>query len=304
MTISRYRWCIAAAFLMVGAGAMAQEPDAMADVSIEAQPVAGNVYMLTGRGGNIGLYAGDDVTFIVDDQFAPLTDRIVAAIGEITERPLDYVLNTHWHYDHTGGNENLGNAGVVILAHDHVHKRMKAGQVIEAFDRVVPPAPDVALPTITFGSTLTLHADDEHIHGTHVQHAHTDGDTVVYFASADVIHTGDTFFNGLYPFIDLSSGGSIDGMIKAAGATLLIGDEDTRIIPGHGPLASKEDLRAYHDMLVSIRGAVAAMIAEGKTLEEVIAAKPTAEFDATGNRFGFLKPEQFVSIVYNSLSDD
>lgn len=304
MSLNLYRMAAILGAMSIPAVALAQEADTMPDVTVESQPVAGNVYMLTGRGGNIGLYAGDDVTFIVDDQYAPLTDRIVAAIGEVTQRPVDYVLNTHWHYDHTGGNENLGKAGVVILAHDHVHKRMKAGQTIEAFDSVVPPAPAVALPAITFDSRLTLHTDDELIRGTHVDDAHTDGDTVVYFESADVIHTGDTFFNGLYPFIDLSSGGSIDGMIKAAGVTLLIGDEDTRIIPGHGPLASKADLRAYHDMLVSIRGAVAAMIAEGKSLEEVIAAKPSADFDATGNRFGFLTPEQFVTIVYNSLSDD
>ncbi|MEL6869057.1 MAG: MBL fold metallo-hydrolase [Pseudomonadota bacterium] len=290
------------AALCVPAIAQDAAPDPMADVVIDAQPVAGDVYMLTGRGGNIGLYAGDDVTFIVDDQFAPLTERIVAAIAETTDRPLDYVLNTHWHYDHTGGNENLGKAGIVILAHDNVHRRMQAGQTIEAFNRVVPPAPQDALPTITFDNTLTLHADDETIRGIHVRHAHTDGDTLVYFENANVIHMGDTFFNGLYPFIDLSSGGSIDGIIAAGEKALTVGDAETKIIPGHGPLASKQDLKDYLAALKPIRASVAKLIADGKTLEEVVAAKPTAPFDATANRRGFLSPEQFTTTVFSSLS--
>ena len=250
-------------------------------------PVADGIYILTGRGGNIGLSIGDDATFIVDDQYAPLTDRIVAAIAEVTERPVDYVLNTHWHFDHTGGNENFGERGALIMAHDNVRKRMAAGQYMAAFDRQVEPAPDVALPVITFNDQLTLHANGQTIQGMHVHHAHTDGDTMVFFQQANVLHMGDTFFNGLYPFIDLESGGAIDGIIAAAAKAMQVGDAQTKIIPGHGPLASKADLQSYHDTMKAIRDAVAAMIASGKTLEEVQLAKPTAEFDATANRFGF-----------------
>ena len=279
----------------------APPPDPMAGVEISVEEVADGLYMLTGRGGNIGLSAGDEATFIIDDQYAPLTDRIVAAIGTVTERPVDYVLNTHWHFDHTGGNENFGRRGALIMAHDNVRKRMKAGQVIEAFDRMIEPAPAVALPVVTFNDTLTLHANGYTIRGLHVPAAHTDGDTIVLFEEANVLHMGDVFFNKRYPFIDLSSGGNVSGVIAAAELALGLIDDDTRIIPGHGPLATKSDLEAYRNALVGIRDAVAALVAEGKSLEEIQAARPTAPYDATANEDGFLTPDQFVGIVYGSL---
>ncbi len=298
----------AASGLMLSGGALAHDdepappPNPMADVEIASQEVAEGIYMLAGRGGNIGLSIGDDATFIVDDQYAPLTDKIIAAISALTDRPVDYVLNTHWHFDHTGGNENFGKKGALIIAHDNVRTRMAAGQFIAAFDRQVDPAPAVALPVVTFNDRLTLHANGQTITGMHVEAAHTDGDTLVYFSEANVLHMGDTFFNGLYPFIDLESGGNVDGVIDAALKGMSIGDADTKVIPGHGPLASKSDLQDYHDMLVAVRDGVAAMIGDGKTLEEVQAAKPSAAYDATANRIGFLTPEQFVASVYNSLS--
>ncbi|MFK8053680.1 MAG: MBL fold metallo-hydrolase [Woeseiaceae bacterium] len=279
----------------------APPPTSMADIKVEAQDVAEGIYMLTGQGGNIGLSVGADATFIIDDQFAPLTDKIVDAIAQKTDRPVDYVLNTHWHFDHTGGNENFGKRGATIMAHDNVRKRMAEGLYMKAFDRQIDPAPEIALPMITFDNTLSLYVNGQDIRGIHVSNAHTDGDTIVHFRAANVMHLGDTFFNGLYPFIDLESGGSIDGMIASAAKVLTMTDDKTKIIPGHGPLSNAAELKSYHDTLKSIRDKVAAMIEAGDSLEAVVAAKPTAEFDATANRFGFLTPEQFVTTVYTSL---
>lgn len=273
-------------------------------VEISAQPVADGIFMLSGRGGNLGLAVGDDATFLIDDQFAPLTDKIVAAIAEVTDRPVDYVLNTHWHFDHSGGNENLGKQGALILAHDNVRQRMSTGQRLEAFNMDIPPSPKVALPVITFDSRLSLHVNGMTILGKHVPHAHTDGDTMVWFESVNVLHMGDIFFNGLYPFIDLESGGSVSGMIAAVEVALDMIDVETKIVPGHGPLATRVDLEAYHAMLVGIRNNVAEALAAGESIEAIVAAKPSAEFDEVANRFGFLTPDQFVTTVATSLSQD
>lgn len=291
-------FCRAAACLLLAPAAVAQ--DGMEDVEIGVQRVAEGIYMLMGRGGNIGLSVGDDATFVVDDQFAPLTDRIVAAIATVTDRPVDYVLNTHWHFDHTGGNENLGRQGALIMAHDNVHKRMAAGQYMAAFDMSIEPAPPVALPVVTFNDTLTLHVNGLTIRGFHVENAHTDGDTLIHFVEANVVHMGDTFFNGIYPFVDLESGGGIEGVIEAVDTVLGMVDDSWAIIPGHGPLADRDDLVGYRAMLVGIRDAVAAMIAEGRSLEEIQAAKPTAAFDAEFAD-GFVPPDRFVATVYASL---
>ena len=275
---------------------LAQEMD---DVEITAEKVADGIYMLLGRGGNIGLSVGNDATFIVDDQFAPLTEKIIAAIAEVSDRPVDYVLNTHWHYDHTGGNENFGERGALIMAHDNVHKRMEAGQTMPS-GRVVEPAPDVALPVVTFNDTLTLRVNGQTIKGMHVHHAHTDGDTLVHFQEANVVHMGDTFFKGRFPFIDRSSGGHIDGVIKAAEIVLATGDDDLAIIPGHGSMADKSDLKSYHNMLVTMRDRIQAAIDEGKTLETIQAENPAADFD---DEFGggFIAADVFVGFVYDSL---
>lgn len=277
-------------------------PNPMSEVKVEAKLVRDGIYMLTGQGGNIGLSIGDDATFIVDDQYAPLTEKIVAAIGGVTDRPVDYVLNTHWHFDHTGGNENFGERGALIMAHDNVRKRMAEGLYMKAFELQVDPAPAIALPVITFDSTLSLYVNGDDVKGIHVQNAHTDGDTLVHFRGANVMHLGDTYFNGLYPFIDLESGGSVDGIIAAAAKALTMTNAETLIIPGHGPLSNADELQSYHDTLKAIRDDVAAMIDKGQSLEQVLSAKPTARFDETANRFGFLTPDQFVTTVYNSLS--
>jgi glyoxylase-like metal-dependent hydrolase (beta-lactamase superfamily II) len=273
----------------------------MQDVRIETVEVAPGIYMLVGRGGNIGVSVGEDGVFLIDDQYAPLTDKVVAAIRAVSDAPIRFVLNTHWHGDHTGGNENLGEAGALIVAHDNVRKRMRVEQFLEVFDRTVEPAPPGALPVVTFSETVTFHLNGDEIHAFHVENAHTDGDAIIVFRNADVVHMGDTYFNGVYPFIDISTGGSIDGVIAAADAVLATIGDETRIIPGHGPLSGKAELKAFRDMMAGVRAAVAEQVAAGKTLEETIAAGPTAPWDAAWGA-GFIKPETFTRIVYVDLS--
>jgi cyclase len=286
--------------LAAGTSALAQDRD-YSKVEVTSQKVAEGVYMLQGAGGNIGLSVGDDAAFLIDDQYAPLTPKIVAAIKAITDKPVKFVLNTHWHGDHTGGNENLGQAGALIVAHDGVRKRMSSEQFIEFFDLKTEPSPKVALPMVTFNDTVTFHLNGDEIVAKHVPPAHTDGDAFVQFRKVDVIHTGDLFFNGLYPFIDVGNGGGIEGMIAAADRLLAEAKDTTKIIPGHGPLATKADLKAFRDMLAGVRDAVKRLVAAGKTLEQATAAKPTAAFDAKWGG-GFIKPDRFVWLVYKDLS--
>ena len=256
-------------------------------VEIQAQKLAENLYLLTGAGGNIGLSAGDDAVFMVDDQFAPLTPRIEAAIAMLTSKPVKFVLNTHWHFDHTGGNENFGKAGAVILAHENVRKRMSVESFIEFLGMKVKAEPRAALPVVTFTRDITLHLNGEEIHVYHAPQAHTDGDAIVHFRKGDVVHMGDVFFNKLYPFIDASSGGTVEGVIAAADRVLKIAGDGTKIIPGHGPLASKADLKVYRDMLVAVSARVRKQVRAGKSLADVIASNPAAEFDAEWGK-GFL----------------
>jgi glyoxylase-like metal-dependent hydrolase (beta-lactamase superfamily II) len=269
-------------------------------VRIQTVPVASGIYMLVGSGGNIGVSVGEDAVFLVDDQFAPLTGKIIEAVKAISDKPIRFLLNTHWHGDHTGGNENFSKAGVIIVAHDNVRQRMSVEQFIARFNRRTPPAPKPALPVITFSEVATFHLNGDDIHAVHVKNAHTDGDVLVHWQKANVMHMGDTFFNGSYPFIDLSSGGSINGVIDAAAAALTYANDQTRIIPGHGPLSVKADLVAYRDMLVAVRDKVQKLIAEGKPLAQVLAAKPSAGFDAKWGK-GFMKADDFVTTVFESL---
>jgi glyoxylase-like metal-dependent hydrolase (beta-lactamase superfamily II) len=248
----------------------------------------------------MGLSIGEDGAYLIDDQYAPLTEKILAAVKELTPDPVRFVINTHWHGDHTGGNENMGDAGALLVAHEYVRRRMAAGTFMEAFDRQVEPAPEGALPVVTFTDAITFHWNGEEIRAFFVGPAHTDGDSIIHFVKADVFHMGDTLFNGMYPFIDVSSGGRIDGMIAAADRVLKVATEKTRLIPGHGPLATKADLQAYRDMLAQVRDRVAKLKAEGKSAEEVVAAKPTADFDEKWGG-GFMEPDVWVGLVYQSM---
>jgi glyoxylase-like metal-dependent hydrolase (beta-lactamase superfamily II) len=278
--------------------AVAQED--LSKVVIESQKLADGVYMLAGAGGNIGVSVGEDGIVIIDDQFQELTPRIQAALAKLSPKPVRFVINTHWHFDHVGGNENLAKAGAVILAHGNVRRRMSTTQLMKMFNREMPPSPHDALPVVTFDSDVTVNYNGEELYVFHVNNAHTDGDSLILFRKANVLHAGDTLFNGFYPFIDADSGGSIDGMIASADKVLGMVNEQTKIIPGHGPLATPKDLKAFRDMLATLRETVAKLIREGKTLEQTVAAAPTKSLDAEWGD-GFLKPEQVVQMVYMDL---
>ncbi|MBT3266694.1 MBL fold metallo-hydrolase [Candidatus Poribacteria bacterium] len=258
------------------------------DVTIGVNEVADGVYMLTGQGGNIGLSVGDDGAFLIDDQFAPLTEKILAAVGSVTDRPVRFLINTHHHGDHTGGNENIAAAGAAIVAHENVRVRLSDG-------------PAGALPVLTFRDAVTFHQNGDDIHVFHVANAHTDGDSVVHFRNANVIHMGDTFFSGRYPFIDVGSGGSIAGAIAAVDEVTPLIDSDTKIIPGHGPLSGPGDLRHYRAVLTTCRDRVQALIDAGTSREDAIAAKPNADYDDEWGG-GFINPDRWVGSLYDSLT--
>lgn len=277
--------------------------DPFKTTNIETINVGSGIYMLMGQGGNIGVSVGEDGVIMIDDQFAPLTAKIKAAVAKISDKPIRFVINTHWHFDHTGGNENLGKEDVVIVAHDNVRERMTKDNFIKAFNKKVPASPKNALPVITFNDTMSFHLNGLEIQVTHQSNAHTDGDSIIFFKMANVIHMGDTFFNGFYPFIDVSSNGNINGMIRTAELILAIVDDKTRIIPGHGPLGDKKALEKYRDMLVTVRSRMQKLIEQGKTLEEIIAMKPNVDLDETWGK-GFLNPEAFLKILHSSVADN
>lgn len=288
-----------ALLLALPLGAAAQGTD-FSKVEVGATPLRGSTYLLTGAGGNIVASVGEDGAFLIDDQFGPLSDKIRAQLDALGKGPVRFVLNTHWHGDHTGGNENFGRGGAVIVAHENVRKRMSSEQFIEAFGSKVAPSPDAALPVVTFADGVSLHFNGDSAAATHVAHAHTDGDALVKFAQANVLHMGDTFFHQAYPFIDVSSGGTINGLIAAIEAGIALCDADTIVIPGHGPRTDRAGLQAYRELLVSSRDAVATLKSAGKTIDETIAAKPTAATDEALGK-GFIKPEGFVRFIYQTL---
>lgn len=271
-------------------------------VEIKTTQLSETIYMLEGRGGNIGLCVGEDGVFMIDDQYAPLSEKILDAVKAITNEPLKFVFNTHWHGDHTGGNQNMHNAGALIIAHENVRKRMSTDQFMASFGRKVPAAPKEAWPTVTFSEDIQLYLNGEDIMAFHLHDgAHTDGDAIIYFPNSNVIHTGDTYFNGRYPFIDLSSGGSINGIIKVCDAVLMLANEETKIIPGHGALSNKVELTEYRAVLMTLRDRVQQQLKAGKTLEEVKAMGLSKEYD---DKYGqnFINPERIIQFIYNSLS--
>ena len=273
-------------------------------IEITVTPVRGGVHMVSGDGGNIAAFVGEEGALLVDAGPSEPSERLLASIRELCQREsanlaLRYVVNTHWHSDHTGGNETLAAAGAVVVAHENVLRLLSQDQVMAHLgNRRVPAAPTRARPRLTFNDRINLSWNQDLIHVVHMPNAHSNGDVIVHFRDADVIHMGD-ILNGNYPFIDVDSDGSIGGIIRAVEEVLAHSRERTLFIPGHGPLADREDLRRYGDMLTTVRDRVQAMIDRGMTRQEVIEAKPTADLDAVWSGGGSADP--FVGLVYDGL---
>jgi cyclase len=268
-------------------------------VEIKATKLAGNVHMLEGAGGNIGVSVGNDGILIVDDQFAPLADKIKAALKTLGEGKLRFVLNTHWHGDHTGGNVVFGPEAPVI-AHDNVRKRMASEQKSEFWKRTTPASPKEALPIITFDQSLTVHFNGEEIRVIHFPHGHTDGDAVIFFTNSNVVHMGDHFFAGAFPFVDLESGGSVEGYAKNVGEVIKKLPAGVKIIPGHGPLSTPDDLKSFHRMLLETTDIVRKKMAAGKTLAQIKAEGLPEEWKSWGT--GFIKTDVWIETIHRSLS--
>lgn len=282
-------------------GALAQAP--VPEITVEK--INDHLFMIVGLGGNVGVSVGDDGTFIIDDQMQPIIPKLQAAITELANEPVKLVLNTHWHFDHTGGNEVFGETGAVIVAHDNVRERMSTEQVSTFFGSVRPPSPDAALPVVTFAEDVTLHFNGDTVRVFHVPNAHTDGDAIVHFVESNVWHLGDTYFSSFYPFFDLDSGGSINGMIASASRILELMNDEAKIIPGHGPITGRDTLRDYRDMMITVRDRVQALIDEGADTEAVIAAAPTADFDERWNGSGeFMPPGRWLTLITASLRQE
>ena len=285
--------------LFVFTAAAAQAQTDFSKVQMKATKVAGNVYMLEGAGGNIGVSVGDDGLLIVDDQFAPLADKIRAALKGIADKKLRFILNTHWHGDHTGGNVAFG-AEATIIAHDNVRKRLATEQKSTVFNTTTPASPKEALPVITFDQSLSVHFNGEEIRAIHFPHGHTDGDSVIFFSSSNVVHLGDDFFAGRFPFVDLESGGSVQGLVKNIGELVAKIPADAKLIPGHGPLSTLDDLKSYHRMLQQTTEIVRGKIAAGKTLDQIKSEGLPDEWKPWGA--GFIKTDRWLETIYKSLT--
>ena len=276
----------------------AQQRD-FSQVQMKATKVAGNVFMLEGSGGNIGVSVGADGILIVDDQFAPLADKIRAALKELGQGKLRFILNTHWHGDHTGGNVAFG-PEATIIAHDNVRKRLATEQRSQVFNSTTPASPKEALPVITFGQSLSVHFNGEEIRAIHYPQGHTDGDSVIFFTTSNVVHLGDDFFAGRFPFVDLESGGSVEGLIKNIGEIIGKIPEGAKLIPGHGPISTLDDLKAYHRMLQQTTEIVRQKMTAGKTLEQIKSEGLPAEWQSWGT--GFIKTDRWVETIHKSLT--
>ena len=279
--------------------AVAQAQTDFSKVQMKATKVAGNVYMLEGAGGNIGVSVGEDGLLIVDDQFAPLADKIRAALKGIADKKLKFILNTHWHGDHTGGNIAFG-PEATIIAHDNVRKRLATEQKSTVFNTTTPPSPKEALPVITFDQSLSVHFNGEDIRAIHFPHGHTDGDSVIFFSASNVVHLGDDFFAGRFPFVDLESGGSVEGLVKNIGELVNKIPADAKLIPGHGPISTLDDLKSYYRMLQQTTEIVRGKIAAGKTLDQIKSEGLPDEWKPWGT--GFIKTDRWVETIYKSLT--
>ena len=289
--------------MMLNAAAFAQQED-VTKIEITTQPVAENIHLLNaGYSGNIGLFVGEQGIFMIDSGNYPdesLLERMTAAIANISPQPIRFMLNTHWHFDHVKGNEYLGKRGATLMAHENTWKYLSSDQTLTAFNATIPAAPKEAQPLVAFTDALTLRMNGDEMFIFHPGAAHTDGDALVYWRNANVLHTGDLYFEGMYPFIDIEHGGSINLMIDAATKVLGMMNDTTKIIPGHGPVSDKAKMQAYVAMLTDIRDTMRGLITEGKTLDEIVAANPTQKYDEGWGK-GFMNPEQFTKLVYSDL---
>jgi glyoxylase-like metal-dependent hydrolase (beta-lactamase superfamily II) len=289
---------VLAAFILCGSVAPTFAQD-FSKVEIKATKVAGSVYMLEGSGGNIGVSVGPDGILIVDDQFAPLADKIKAVLRKLGEGKLKFVLNTHYHGDHTGGNIVFG-PDAPIIAQTNVRKRLSEEQKSKFFNRTTPPSPKEALPVITFDQSVSVFFNGEEIKVIHFPHGHTDGDSVIFFTGSNVVHMGDDFFAGRFPVVDLEAGGDVEGMTKNVGDIISKLPSGVKIIPGHGPLSETDGLKAYHRMLIETTEIVRKQMAAGKTLDQIKAEGLPEEWKSWGS--GFIKTDVWITLVYNSLS--
>ena len=298
---------IPALFLVLTCLAVVTAPPARAqrsfdEVVITPVKLADGLWMLSGAGGNLLVCAGPDGALLVDAQYGPLAAKIRAVVDSLSGgRPLRFVVNTHYHGDHVSGDSAMAAAGAAIVAHENVRTRMSVDRFNETFGTTTKAAPAVALPVITFGDSLSFHLNGRELRVFHLPPGHTDGDAVVWVPGADVLHTGDLLFNGTYPVIDVSAGGSIGGMIRSLDRLLPLVGPGTKIVPGHGPLADRAALLRFRDMLVTVRDRVAKLVKDGTTLEQAKAAKPLADLDDTWGR-GFMKPDLFLGVVYADLA--
>ena len=290
-THSKLALCsIPAALLTIGSAlGQAQQQDFSA-VQIKTHQVAGNVYYLEGQGGNVGLLVGDDGVLMIDDQFAPLSEKLLAAIKALSDKPIRLLVNTHVHGDHTGGNENFGKLGIDIVAHDNVRVRLARGV------NNGPPSPAVALPVVTYGDKMTLHLNGETVTIGKLPPSHTDGDSYIHFAKADIIHTGDSFRTVGYPGVDFNNGGSVKGTIEALQALYDLAGPNTKILPGHGVVVSRAEVAAFRDLTVELQKRFTDLVKQGMTLEQVVAAKPTADLDG---KYG--SSERLIPAFYNAV---
>ena len=275
--------------------ALAQQQD-FSKVEVKVVPVSGNIYMLQGSGGNIGVSAGSDGVLIVDDEYAPLAEKIRAALKGINPGKLKFVLNTHFHGDHTGSNPVFG-PEALIIAHDNVRKRLVSGSTIMGNE--TKPMEAAGLPVVTYADSASVHFNGEEIKAIHFPHGHTDGDSVIFFTKSNVVHMGDDFFNGFFPFVDLDSGGSVQGMTEGVAKVLAQIPANAKVIPGHGPLSDVEGLRKFHRMLVETTAVVQKQVKAGKKLDQIQAAGLPAEWKDWGT--GFIKTNFWIETIYNSL---
>ena len=281
--------------LVAATAAFAQD---FSKIEVKPVQVAGSVWMLVGGGGNIGVSVGDDGIVMIDDQYAPLAPKIEAALKTITDKPVRFILNTHYHGDHTGGNEHFGKSAPIV-AHENVRKRLASGTLRRG--TTTPPAPAGALPVLTFNDHVTIHLNGEDVRAVHMPHGHTDGDAVIWFTKSNVVHMGDDYFNGFFPFVDRENGGSVRGLIANLDKVIATIPDDAKVIPGHGPLSDKVGLRTYTAVLKATSAAVEQGIAAGKTREQLEAEKVLEPWESWGK--GFIKTNDWIRTLYDELTE-